>query len=254
MGNTTNGDQRHNFLGHERVGLTFTTKYGTTYVVVDYVNASNVTIKFLDDFEYTYSATWAKIKQGSVRNPYDKTIVGIGYLGLLPNGEKPVTTYSDGNSTKEYVCWADMIRRCYDEHYWINNPTYRHCSVCERWHNFSNFLVDIESLQGYNEWIVNSGWEIDKDLKQQNVKNKVYSPDTCCFIKQNTNVLESSRRSGFADRNKIICTLYNDDVVLTFASVQDAANYLGVSRVAVNKAHRQNRPCKGYYVEKGDVV
>jgi hypothetical protein len=109
-------------------------------------------------------------------------------------------------------------------------------------------------LQGYNEWIVNSGWEIDKDLKQQNVKNKVYGPDTCCFIKQNTNVLESSRRSGFADRNKIICTLYNDDVVLTFASVQDAANYLGVSRVAVNKAHRQNRPCKGYYVEKGDVV
>lgn len=240
----------HNFLGNERVGLKFLNKHGTQYVVTHYENTNKVTIQFLDDYGYSYTTSWNRVFNGSPINPYDRTIVGVGYLGLHPNGEKPKTTHGSRKSTKEYTCWSDMIRRCYDEKYWVDNPTYKNCSVCERWHCFANFLEDIKTIQGYEEWINNSGWEIDKDLLQRGIKNKIYSPQTCIFIPQPENTSESARRTSFGKNNSEQCVVYNDVEEIPFNSIKEAAKFLGVTRQHVSKMCKLNKPYNGYYVKK----
>ncbi len=48
------------------------------------------------------------------------------------------------SSTPEYEAWKLMIQRCENP----NNPRYkdyggRDISVCERWHEFENFYIDM---------------------------------------------------------------------------------------------------------------
>lgn len=72
-----------------------------------------------------------------------------------------------------YVKWKSMIERCYSTKYLETRPTYRGCTVCEEWLLFSNF----------REWMLTQDWEgnqLDKDLLF--LGNKIYSPETCCFI------------------------------------------------------------------------
>jgi hypothetical protein len=50
----------------------------------------------------------------------------------------------NGHSTRIYEIWAAMMQRCYNP----NHPVYSHyggrgITVCERWHSFVNFLIDM---------------------------------------------------------------------------------------------------------------
>lgn len=72
-----------------------------------------------------------------------------------------------------YHLWRDIIKRCYDEKTLIRRPQYNGCSVCEEWRHFSNFKKWFEE-----KYIV--GFAIDKDILVKG--NKVYSPETCCFV------------------------------------------------------------------------
>ncbi|NCB78654.1 MAG: hypothetical protein EOM41_01390 [Bacilli bacterium] len=76
-----------------------------------------------------------------------------------------------------YQKWLDMIKRCYRTDK-SKNPTYKDCSVCNEWLTFSNF----------KKWMETQDWEgkaLDKDLLIY--QNKVYSPETCCFVPQEIN-------------------------------------------------------------------
>ena len=88
-----------------------------------------------------------------------------------------------------YRRWVEMIRRCYSETSLTKNPTYIGCSVCEEWLTFSNFKSWMET----QDW---EGKQLDKDLLVY--KNKVYSPNTCCFIptKINTFLISPNKHSG----------------------------------------------------------
>lgn len=92
------------------------------------------------------------------------------------------------NAIKEhrtaYIKWRGMLERCYDNDYQSKHPTYRGCSVCEDWLVFSNFLNWFNS--NYIE-----GYHLDKDIIEQG--NRVYSPDTCCFVPQEINKLLTNR-------------------------------------------------------------
>ena len=110
-----------------------------------------------------------------VPQPNKRTLVfGVGindYEGVVrTNG---VTLYS-------YVCWQDMLQRCYIDSYYEKAPTYRGCSVCEEWKYFSVFkrFFDENYVDGYH---------LDKDILVKG--NKVYSPDTCCFVPREINTL-----------------------------------------------------------------
>lgn len=86
-----------------------------------------------------------------------------------------------------YDFWRRAIHRCYKPSYKQKHPTYSGCSLCKDWLLFSNFKKWFEdSSNGYLD-----GYHLDKDILVKG--NKVYSPETCCFVPQEINKLLTSR-------------------------------------------------------------
>lgn len=82
--------------------------------------------------------------------------------------------------TKDYKIWRNMLERCYCEKTQKKYPTYIGCYVCDDWLLFSNFKKWFS--ENYIE-----GFELDKDIIL--INNKIYSPDTCCFVPREINSL-----------------------------------------------------------------
>lgn len=80
----------------------------------------------------------------------------------------------NGVVEESYKKWASMIHRCYDK----KEKTYMDCSVCNDWLLYSNFKKWHDT-----HYVVN--WELDKDILFKG--NKIYSPQTCCFVPQEIN-------------------------------------------------------------------
>ena len=95
-------------------------------------------------------------------------------------------TYKDGSIWPPYLTWREMVGRCHSPRIQRRNPTYRGCEICSEWQYFSNFL------KWYNaNYIV--GYQLDKDLLVKG--NKIYSPETCCFIPQEINKIFTKTNS-----------------------------------------------------------
>lgn len=135
-----------------------------------------IKVKFVDG--YVKNSSYDSFIRGEINNPFIPSVCGIGYIG-----DK---SYAKGKSenTRRYVTWHNMLKRCYDEKYKINNPTYRECTVCEEWHNFQNFAKWYD--ENYYE-IEGEVMCLDKDILVKG--NKIYSPETCIFVPKSINVL-----------------------------------------------------------------
>lgn len=95
-----------------------------------------------------------------------KRIYGVGVLDIFADRHKSL------------VAWRSMLQRCYDSKRFGIYPTYKDCTVCDEWLLFSNFKrwFDENYIEGY---------ALDKDILVKG--NKVYSPDTCCFVPHEIN-------------------------------------------------------------------
>ena len=163
---------------HEMVGKVFPTNYGGDCVVVEYINATKVGVRFLDEARYYTQTDSKSIRKGNVRNYFSKSVYGVGFLGV---GEyKSVVSRKE---SKVYKIWASILQRCYSESGVSANPTYKGCTVCEDWHNFQNFAEWYSSHEHYG-----LGYHLDKDLLSSKGV-KVYSPETCCLIPREINNL-----------------------------------------------------------------
>lgn len=114
-------------------------------------------------------------------------ILGIGI------NDVPLPTRNGNERDKAYRIWKSMLERCYSVKYHQREPSYIGCSVCEDWAYFSNFKVWFD-----NNYI--DGYALDKDILIKG--NKIYSPDTCCFVPREINNLISKlvvsyRKNGF---------------------------------------------------------
>lgn len=99
------------------------------------------------------------------------------YLNI---GITDIITKECGKTLKSYTTWTNMLRRCYSIKSYIKNPTYIGCTVCDEWKLYSNFKKWFD--ENYIE-----NYELDKDILIDG--NKIYSPDTCCFIPKYINTL-----------------------------------------------------------------
>ena len=99
---------------------------------------------------------------------------------------------ASSNQTAHYK-WYRMLERCYSERYLAKKPTYRGCCVCDEWLTFSNFEKWFSDPdKGYCE-----RYHLDKDILVKG--NKIYSPNTCCFVPQEINSLfikDNSKRGS----------------------------------------------------------
>ena len=90
-----------------------------------------------------------------------------------------------------YDKWFNMLKRCYSSNYHKTRSTYIGCSVCPEWRYFSKFRLWMES----QKW---EGMELDKDILVKG--NRVYGPNTCCFIPQAINCLfHPAKKKKFLD-------------------------------------------------------
>lgn len=83
-----------------------------------------------------------------------------------------------------YQRWLDMIKRAYSPKYQENQPTYIGTTVCDKWKSFMRF----------KDWMIVQDWkgnQLDKDILFPG--NKIYSPETCCFISGDINKLLTDR-------------------------------------------------------------
>ena len=164
----------------DRTGEENYNTFGTLMKIVEYRSAVDIIVEFQDEYKTKVHTNYGQFKKGQVKNPYDKSVFSIGYLGEGKYKSKD----ENGKMTKVYVTWAAMIQRCYDPYFLDKHPTYRDCMVCELWYCFQNFAQWY--YENYYE-VENERMHLDKDILYKG--NKIYSPETCIFVPNRINVL-----------------------------------------------------------------
>lgn len=159
----------------DRTGEISYDKFGNKMTIIEYINANSIIVEFENG--YKAKCRYEQFKNGNLNNPYNKTVLGVGYIG---EGEYVPT--KNKKATRVYDVWRGMLRRCYEEKRQVMFPTYKGCSVCEEWMNFQNFA----------KWYNENYYEIEGDImcldKDILVKgNKIYSPNTCIFVPNRIN-------------------------------------------------------------------
>ena len=110
-----------------------------------------------------------KVKFGIAINDYNGKIWDNNAKRMIPS----------------YIQWQSMLTRCYSESYHKKYPSYIGCYVCDDWLHFSK----------YKEWYDKHcvvGWNVDKDIIIKG--NKLYSPQTCCFVPTEINSAFTNNR------------------------------------------------------------
>ncbi|KON87482.1 hypothetical protein AF332_12020 [Sporosarcina globispora] len=172
----------------ERVGIISYNLHGYKMVIEDYITPIDIWVKFTYTNERIHT-TWQSFKARTVRSSYDKTIYGVGYIGI---GDYKVT--ENGKYTRQYNAWSSMMQRCYSKAHLKRQSSYIGCKVAEEWHNFQNFA------KWYDENYYEANGErmhLDKDILTKG--NKVYSPETCIFAPHFINCLFIRSRSRRGD-------------------------------------------------------
>lgn len=147
--------------------------------IIRYGKIDDIDIMFLDEYKYIVRNTaYCNFKTGQIKNPYDKDLFGVGYLGV---GKYKCKRNNEENLSEVYETWMGMLRRCYFDN--VKFPAYYDCIVCDEWHNFQNFAKWYDE----NKYPVNERLHIDKDILYPNCH--MYSPKTCLLTPQRINML-----------------------------------------------------------------
>lgn len=147
--------------------------------IIEYRNATDIDVEFLDYGYIVKNATYDNFKKGRIKNNFYRFYYGVGYLG------GNVITKKDGKSIKSYTCWRNMLKRCYDINYQLSSSrtkAYVGCYVDNEWHNYSKFKDWWD--KNYKE-IDGIDFQLDKDILFKN--NKMYSERTCVFVPREIN-------------------------------------------------------------------
>lgn len=108
-----------------------------------------------------------------------RLVEGVGInLESMRGKEKGVTL-------KLYNHWANMLERCYSNRH---RRTYADCSVDPQFHVFQDFTRWAKQQIGHEI----EGFQLDKDILKKG--NKVYAPETCCFVPKEINLLFPSNQ------------------------------------------------------------
>lgn len=157
-------------------GMIFKTNSCGECTVIEYENFKNIKVMFSDGT--VVKCRGDHLRTGTVKNPNVPSVLGIGYLGV---GEHLASV--DGRNTRLYQKWINMLTRCYCEKQRHKNKTYEQCTVAEEWFSFQNFAEWASKQAGCDQ----PGWQLDKDILV--LGNKIYSPETCCFVPSQINNL-----------------------------------------------------------------
>ena len=157
-----------------RIGEINVNTQGEEMKIIECNSAIDIKVLFLKTNNIREHCAYKDFKLGNIKDCMYPSVYGVGYLGSYNVNKR---------KDKSYECWRGMIKRCYNENSRNKYRTYEGCIVCDEWHNFSTF----------REWYYKNYYELedekvclDKDLLV--LGNKIYSPETCCFLPNSINV------------------------------------------------------------------
>lgn len=153
---------------------------GTLMKIIAYRKSNDIDIEFLDDFHYIKEhQTYSNFCRGNIKNPYDRTLCGVGYIGV---GKYMTRNSITHKQEKTYQIWTALFDRCYRNK--DKYPAYHNkCEVCEEWHNYQIFAKWYEE----NRYECDGRLHIDKDILNPNCNT--YSPNNCLLVPQRINML-----------------------------------------------------------------
>lgn len=166
-------------MSYVRVGDRVSTKYGEVVEVLMVESDKAITVQFLEAHKWITVCTVQDLCEGTVANPYTKTVHGVGWLGVDPYGvewERCSADYS-------HRVWRGMLSRCYSKEHPDDN--YSDVIVDMEWRDYSVFK------KWYDYEMSNFVWwtgpvEIDKDIL---TPLRIYGPETSCLVPPEINVL-----------------------------------------------------------------
>ena len=187
------------------------------------------------------------------KNPYERTVYGVGYLGLLADGTRPKTVDETGKTTREYRVWTSMLARCYSEKYHEKKPTYQNVTVCDIWHCYANFLEDLPKIKNYELWRDNPKQKIalnkDKYYAELGIITdcKEYSLETVRFISNSENVDEMLERQGTpTPKRRVKCI----ETGIVYESIHEASRQTGINIGNITSVCQGKRKtCGGFHWE-----
>lgn len=212
-----------------RIGETRLNNLGSKMWIVKYNNSLDVKVEFENG--HIVKSTYQQFKNGSVKNPLDCSVFGVGKIG--------VGRYTSSNNKTAYSIWNGMLNRVYGSKY-IN---YKDCSMVDEWHNFQNFAKWYED--NYYK-IKGQRMEIDKDILLKG--NKIYSPDTCVFVPQEINLLFTKSNSKRSDTPIGVSQIGKDKYIARCNRGKKIKQYLGTYTDPV-KAFKAYKKYKEYYIK-----
>lgn len=195
---------------------------GTPMKIIAYRSYDDIDIQFQDEFYYVKEhQTYSNFRNGGVKNPYDKTVLDVGYLGV---GRHKIQYPETRTNTKIYMSWKNMLDRCYYEKHKERNPSYYNTStVCNDWHNFQTFA---DWYEEHEYQVGDERLHLDKDIKYPG--NTVYSPQTCILVPQRINMMfvnKSNNRglpNGITKGNKGYYVKYNHEKLGVYPTIEEA--------------------------------
>lgn len=184
--------------------------------IVRYNTCNDIDIEFLDDHHYIKEHNnYHNFKIGQVKNPYDRDLYGVGYIGV-----GNYMAFENGKMSPQYRAWSGMLERCYS--YPKKYPAYEPYIVCDEWHDYQ---VCAEWFDD-NKYDVNERLHIDKDILFP--KCNIYSPKTCLLIPQRINMLFLNKPNnrglpnGIVKQGKGFLAKYKHEPLGVFSSVEKA--------------------------------
>ena len=169
----------------EYEGIIFKTKNYGDVVVLDYYNARDVAIKFLNTGNVRKTGT-SELKKGEIRDNEAFPVYKVGVMDI-PNELK-----RGQPNPREYSIWNGVRQRCYNENIRHLTPSYQEAEMSENFKRYSYFKDWCNKQIGFDQ----DGWQLDKDILIKG--NKIYSEDNCCFVPPeiNTLILKADRIRG----------------------------------------------------------
>ena len=165
----------------ERIGEKRCNNQGCLMKIIEYKDSHNITIEFQDEYKLKVCLRYDDFLKGNVKNPYYPSVYGVGIIGTK------YPTSINGERTKEYVAWHNILIRCYDDKLKEKRYTYKDVVCCDEWLLYENFYEWLHGQENFDKWLNGGKWCIDKDILVKG--NKVYSPETCCLVSSEINLL-----------------------------------------------------------------
>lgn len=137
-----------------------------------------------------------------------------------------------------YYTWENMMRRCHLE----KHPNYKYyggkgITVAKQWHNFWDFVHDIDNRMPNGHLLYRKDYHLDKDIKG----GKIYSLENCMVI-----TAEENKRLGNANRKKRIVAIKGTEQI-EFESIMSASEKLKISQRTIQIILKTGRKTRAGY-------